>query len=68
MSSLCFSYVIATVMNTPVFMISGFFIIQFGMTSPVNIEKPKIKMFREEFISTYYKVINKVVSFCHFLK
>lgn len=41
-------------MNTPVFKTAGFFIIQFGMTSPVNIEKPKIKMLREEFISAYY--------------
>lgn len=49
---------------TPVFKISGFFIIQFGMTSPVNIEKPKIKMLREEFISAYCKEISKV-SFCH---
>lgn len=55
-------------MNTPVFKIAGFFNTQFGMVSPVNSEKPKIKMLREEFISVYYKEINKVVSVCHFCK
>lgn len=29
----------------------GFFMIQFGITSAENMEKPNIKIFREEFIS-----------------
>lgn len=51
---------------TPVFKISGFFMIQFGRTSPINIEKPKIKMLREEFISACCNKISKVnfLSFC----
>lgn len=35
----------------PVLKKSGFFKIQFGMTSAVNMEKPKINIFLEEFIS-----------------
>lgn len=37
----------------PVAITEGFFSIQFGMASPVNIENPKIKMLRDEFISAY---------------
>lgn len=53
-------------MNTPVFKVAECFNIQFGMTSPANIEKPKIKMLREEFMSAYFKEINKVFSFLFF--
>lgn len=38
----------------PVAIDVGFFIIQLGIVSPVNMENPKIKMFREEFMSVYY--------------
>lgn len=34
----------------------GFFMIQFGMTRPENMEKPKMKMFLEEFMSVYWQV------------
>lgn len=33
----------------------GFFKIQLGMTRPENMEKPKMKMFRDEFISAYWR-------------
>ena len=39
--------------NTPVAMAVGFFMIQLGMTRPENMEKPKMKMFLEEFMSVY---------------
>lgn len=37
----------------PVEIASGCFSIQLGMTSAENMEKPKTKMFRDEFIFTY---------------
>lgn len=40
----------------PVLKKSGFFKIQFGMTSAVNMEKPKINIFLEEFISVDWKI------------
>lgn len=43
----------------PVAMASGFLNIQFGMTSPENMENPKIKMFREEFMSAYCQMIRR---------
>lgn len=37
----------------PVVIASGCFNIQLGMTRAENMEKPKTKMFRDEFISAY---------------
>lgn len=34
----------------------GFLVIQFGMTRPENMEKPKMKMFLEEFMSVYWQI------------
>ncbi len=42
------------IVNIPVAMDVGFFIIQLGIASPVNMENPKMKMLREEFMSVYY--------------
>lgn len=39
----------------PVAIAVGFFTIQLGITRPENMEKPKMKMFRAEFISAYWK-------------
>lgn len=39
----------------PVEIALEFFNIQFGITRPVNMEKPKMKMFRDEFMSAYWK-------------
>lgn len=43
--------------HAPVAIALGFFNIQFGMTRPENMEKPKIKMFRDEFMSAYWKIM-----------
>lgn len=53
-------------MLAPVEMASGCFNIQFGITRAQNMEKPKTKIFRDEFIFTYWK--NKrvvLVHLCH---
>lgn len=55
-----------TYVFAPVEIASGCFNIQLGMTSAENMEKPKTKMFRDEFMFTYWgKVRKKEVNLCH---
>lgn len=43
--------------TVPVWIKPGFFMIQLGMTNAENIEKPKMNMFLEEFMSVAWKMI-----------
>lgn len=52
--SVACAFPVLMVVYIPVAIDVGFFIIQLGIVSPVNMEKPKMKMFREEFMSVYY--------------
>lgn len=52
-------------MHRPVVIASGYFNIQLGMTKPENMEKPKMKMFRDEFISAYWGGEGGIVSNVH---
>lgn len=52
--SVACAFPVLIVVYIPVAIDVGFFIIQLGIVSPVNMENPKMKIVREEFMSVYY--------------